>query len=501
MTEAPKTTKESYAYNFWRLFHCFLRHSRTEEELSRTKDTWTWMMDNVVSLRKICVDVQLDLLNVIWSVATETQDLPGYNLVLETVQGMEKNDALLDALKEYCSFEPQLTIHDPEDLAGVFRELATDWEKERISSLLRTTFRIVNKNIEENKVKWSGPRDGIHYLMKGLESGLLVGEAESTHPIDVKNEAEGIMEYYEEQGRRGFIDSGFPQFKFQASNFVGILGYAGDGKSVTGRYFLYNMAVQGKRVIHISLENSSTVERNKFIIMHAHNPKFGDEFKSISYERFKHHLLSYRERGYLEEVAKDFRANVSGNIIIHQPLIASWPHCKNFIEAQDLIENIEAVQIDYLQLIDPPTSKNEPDQRTRMTTMVKDVRQYALTFGGSRKLVIISPVQSNEEGITRARNEEGVWNLSGINNDKELGRSMDFIVGVCNRGKANIAHYGEVQDLVFSCVKERDGIGFSPFFAQLTGAGWLIPSSRFGPQVASTETETLNDNVDPEMEQ
>lgn len=484
-TSAPKTAKESYALNYWRLFHCFLRHTREDDELRRTKATWSWMMDNVLSLRKACVDIQLDLLQIVWSCALEDQDLPGYDLVLEKVRGAEKNDALLDALKEYRDFEPNLKVHAPEDLPSVFRDLATDWERERITNLLKLTNRITNSTLEEKKIKWAGPRDAIHYLMKGLESGLLISETETTHPINVKNEAEGTLEYYEEMKRRGFIPTGFPQFDVQLGNFMGILGYAGDGKSTTLRYLIYSMAAAGKQCIHITLENDAAVERNKFVLMHAHNPKFQGEFAALTYKKFKTGTLSLAEKNMLREVAKDFKATIDGNITIHQPLVASWPACKTFIEMQDLVSKVDVCGIDYLQMIDPPTSRSE-DQKSRMTAMVKDVRQYGLTFGGNRKLFIATPIQSNEEGLKKAQDADGVWTLSGINMDKELARSCDFIMGVFSKGRTKTDMYGEVGSMVGSCVKERDGVGFSPFSIQLTGAGWMLPMAG-GPSAVPIE--------------
>lgn len=490
-----KTTKESYALNFWRLFHCFILHGREENEVKRAKATWSWVMDNVLSLRKACVDVQLDILNIVWKCSMEDQILPAYELVLERVQGAEKNDALLDALKEYKEFAPNLHIIPPENLASVFSDLATDWEKERIMSLLRLTSKIVNGSLEEGKLTWKGPRDGLHYLMSGLESGLLINQSNVAHPINVKNEAEGTMEWYEEMGRRGFIEAGFEQFQLQHGNFIGILGYAGDGKSTLLRYMLYNMACNNKHVMHISLENDAAVERNKFIIMHAHHPKFGGEFNSLSYEKFKRHALTHPESKMMREVIRDFKQTVDGNITIHQPMSASWNQCKTYIEMQDLVQPVDAVGIDYLQLIDPPTSKNDNDQRAKMTSMVKDVRQYGLTFGGSRKLCIISPIQSNEEGLKRVREADGVWTLSGINNDKELGRSCDFIIGVFSKGDTKIEGYGAVKEMVLSCVKERDGVGFPPFFANLTSAGMILPRAGSGP-AALPQEEVLPDMFD-----
>src|ERR1700727_878701 len=169
--------------NWWRLFHCMIRHNRMEEELARTKDTWTWMMDNYVILKKIATDERLDILSAIWTCADENNDLPGYDLVLEKVQGMEKNDSTLDMLKEYLAFAPNLKVHAPEDLSDVLKDCCTDWEKERITNMLKITNRIVNSSIEIQKRKLSGPRDGINYLVNELEEGVLIRSSDTLKPI------------------------------------------------------------------------------------------------------------------------------------------------------------------------------------------------------------------------------------------------------------------------------------------------------------------------------
>ena len=494
-TKNSKTINESYTRNFWRLFHCFLRHSNTEEENTRSRETWQWILDNDISLRKACTDYQLSLIGIIWDLSFENRDLPGYDLVLEKVQEAEKNDSIIDALKEYKKHASTLNVHDAKNLPSVFRDLADDWEKKRVMSLLKVTSDIVNGNIEEGKNKWSGARDAVHYLMKGLEKGVLIGETFGTHPIDVRNEAEDVNEYYHEQARLGFIESGFDQFHMKQNDFVGILGYAGDGKSTTCRYILYNIALSGKQVIYITFENSSVVERNKFILLHAHNPKFGNEFNSLTYDKFINARLTAEELEQLKIVAKDFKETVQGNIIIHQPLMASWEQCKSFIEMQDMIQPVDVVGVDYLQMIDPPNSKTDNDARSKFSAMAKDVRQYSLTFKGNRGLTIISPVQSNETGKEQAAKKEGVWTLSGINNEKELGRSMTFIIGVFSNGITRLDTHGDTRSMTFSCVKERDGIGFQPFFTNLTMAGYILPDHRKGPNPV-VDIEALSDIVD-----
>ena len=85
------------------------------------------------------------------------------------------------------------------------------------------------------------------------------------------------------------------------------------------------------------------------------------------------------------------------------------------IEEHNTIQPLDAVCVDYLQLLDPPNN-SDADQRARMTSMIRDVRQFQMTFDGGRGLCLISPVQGNEEGRKRAMEAEGHWSSSGVNN-------------------------------------------------------------------------------------
>jgi len=139
------------------------------------------------------------------------------------------------------------------------------------------------------------------------------------------------------------------------------------------------------------------------------------------------------------------------------------------IEEHHVNEPLDAVLIDYLALLDPPIDR-AIDHRVRMTSMIIDVRRFQTTFDGGRGLLLISPVQSNEEGRKYAADHEGVWTRSAINNDKELARSMDIIIGIFNRGRIPRTN---LFDLVLSMPKDRDGGEFANSMAQMTSTGWL----------------------------
>jgi hypothetical protein len=498
----PPTKKPDPVFNWWRLFHSLLRHGNSSEEQIRSANVWSWMNDYYVILKRIAAadDVQFDLLAALWKTAQETGTLPSYEILLEEVKSTEKNDELLDALKKDYRSQTDLTIHDPADLAVVLKDWCTDWEMRRITNVLKLTNGINLGSIEMNFMgqrnkKMSGPRDALKYLVHELEEGLLVDASNTLKPIVVQTEAHLGPEEYQQSLSIPQLECGFSDFYLERQDFIGILGYLGSGKSTVSRFMLYNMAAAGRNVLHISVENSQTVERDKFIFLHANNPKFGGKYEALTYAKKRKKQLTTDLLRMWIEVAQDFKETIEGRLTIRKPSVASWEHIKTLIETEDLVAPLDAVLLDYIQLLEPP-SRNTDDQRSKMSAMIKDIRQFGMVFDGGRGMCIISPVQVNEEGLNRAAKEEqdGVYKPSAINNEKELGRSMTFIVGVFNKGQDPQGCY----DVMFSCPKDRDGVGFDPFLAKMSPNGWvggsrakvsdIKPPSDYDPALATLES-------------
>jgi len=490
---------ELVTHNFWRLFHAVLKQAENSEETARSKAAWEWMSDNIHHIRKSCVDIELDLFGIIYKLGRELRELPSYELVKEKVQVHDHNEGMIEALKEYETMRSEFSVLKVSDLPSILNDKGTETEQSRWNSILKIAQRITaatsGGGIELGKRKYSGTRDSINFLMNEMEKGVLIqDDGTSGRSIVVQKEAEEVGPFYDESMKRGFLPTGFPQFQLFHGDFFGILGYTGDGKSTVGRFMLYHIAEQGHNCVEITIENDAEVERNKFVLLHAHNPKFEGEFHTLSYEAYKQQRLTASERDAIDFVAKDFKEHLGGFITIQKPQEASWASCKNKIEMVDLTNPIEAAFIDYPQLIDPPAYSSD-ERRSKMTSMIKEIRQYGLTFGGSnRKLSMICPVQSNETGYEIAQGKEGVWTLSGVNNDKEFARSMNIIIGVYNKSRetGNSGH-----QLVFSSVKDRDAEGFKPFFMHLSPCGWISPDPV--AQMNFSEIISDEDSVDKSM--
>src|SRR5208282_2245877 len=465
--------------SFWRLFHSLLRHNNTKEETDRALEVYEWINEHMTQLRKCCVDYELDLTGAISSISRDTETLPSYEIVKEKIQAMDKNEGAMEALKEYESHcdAKLLTVHYVPELEVALKDHMTTFENLALVTVLDKAKRITTSSADHKPkggkaTKLTGAKDAVNYIMERLEEGIIVSNVSGMNrPIVVQNEASEVGGWYDRAKEAGFLPSGLPDIEFMRSNFVGLLGHAGHGKSTLARFILYTMAAAGHNVLHISIENDQEVERNKYVLLHAHNPFFNGEFATLSYEDFYKRKLSSIQRSWLDIVAKDFKENIEGRLVIRQPQEQGWDVVRGVAEAQDRVDELEAILIDYIQLIDAP-GRSTDDRKSKMNSIVKEIRQYALNSGSTNKRkVLISPVQGNEEGLKFAKDNEGKWELSGVNNEKELSRSMDVILGIFQTNQ-RLTVEGPEHDVVISSPKARD-VGFKPFQMVMSGCGWF----------------------------
>ena len=485
---------EDINIEFCRLLHSLLRHSSSPEEVSRAKDVAQWLIDNSVTLRAACEYSELEVLKAVYDFNRDEQTLPTPAMLRELVLKFDRSEEIISLVDEYTELAASFTAHGPSELNQVLADKVTDHENRHLTLTLKLAGRIASSSItdEKSKRKLSGAKDAIHYFMGELERGILINREGTVAPLIVQKEADGIGERYDRRKTRGHIETGVDALKLYPSNFLGVLGYGGGGKSTFGRFICYCMAAEGRQVYHVSLENDAEVEADKYVLLHCHHPKWQGQFAAISYEKFLHGTLTAIERRALEMIAADFRDTISGNITIVQPQQATWEAVKQMVELHSGRQQVDVLLIDYLQLLLPNATRQE-DGRTRMTAMVKDVRQFGLTHRtqSGEKLLIVSPIQANESGRDSAENNDGIWQASGINEHKELLRSCDKIVGVWSYLERDTIGN---QDCMLSCVKDRDGIGFTPTPYKLSRAGWVHANPfKFGDEV------NMDDCLDPEL--
>jgi len=364
-------------------------------------------------------------------------------------------------------------------LSQLLENLITQADKWAMHVVLQTCLKInagahQEKDKRGNVLDLVGPTDVPAYFLRKLESGKVltnryIGYTEA--PVVVQNDAKNIVDIYNQRKNSRYINiPGLPSVRMQPGDFIGVLGYTGDGKSTLCRYILYNLAEAGHNVFHITMETPVEEERNKYIILHAHNPKWNDKYAHISWRKWVEMRFTKQELRDLDAIGKDFHDTMGGKLTIRQAGVSTWPYVKSMIENQDRVTPLACVFLDYVQLMEPGGSGND-NRRTKMGSMVREIRHFGMNYpsASGERLTILTPVQANEQGRSKAAENEGRWSKDAVNDDKELSRSLAYMWGVFDlQLQAELGHV-----IVFSVPKDRDGIFSNPFRFKLSGAGWI----------------------------
>lgn len=485
-------------FTFLRMLHSLLRHGNDETEVARAEEVMQWIGDNLLLLRKSCGPDELDLLGKITGFTYAQRTLPTLAIVKDTLQQGEATAPLITLLEEYeeAVGTGELHILYPPELNEVLADKCREYESERMDFILRRAGIILNSGttVKRTQQVLKGPRDAVNYIMAELEKGVFISSAGSAQPVVVQAEAAEVPLAYDELKGRQKISTGLNALHLFESNMLGVLGYSGHGKSTFSRFLAYQLALDGRHVVHISLENDAEVERNKYVLLHAHHSKWEGDYEGINYRKFLHGTFSSAEREGFTEVAEDFSSSVAGHITIMQPSEATWGVVRQLVEMHSARQQVDVLFIDYATLLQTPGATRGDEQKSAMTAMIKDIRQFGLTHvtKNGNKLLTVTPIQANESGKSAAEAQDGVWNSSGINEHKELLRSCDRIVGVF--GTETFDGYGR-RECMLSSVKDRDGVGFKPTPFFLDEAGWISEQ----PIKASFGDRLTLDDHDPDL--
>lgn len=425
-------------------------------------------------LKKLVIGAEQEIFILLWQLGSPIQQMPSLALLKGHVDTLPEGESrgVKDALAEYEEASADIKVVEPSELPILLEAYKKNFDELRVGAVLQTA-RIILEGHEDgpklgkgkNARVAKGAADALAYINLQQEKGLLFSRKRAHPPIIAGNES--LLDFYTDvHTRHPLINVGLGNgARFAPGEFVGVMGYMGDGKSTLTRFMAYSAIVlQKKRVLHISFEEENRWDDKKYQLLHSHNPYFQNAFKSLTWEKYYGGGLKRREQGMLDVVTQDFRRVVEDNLVIYQPSIKSWDACKEAYELQSQDRPVDIMVVDYLGMIRPT---NTYETREAITAMVQDVRQ----FGLNNDLLIISPVQVNEEGRKKAENNDGIYDVDAVNNDKELGRSMTSVLGVFN-WNSNMPYEGNDKELIISNAKGRNAT-FRSLGAKLSPSGWI----------------------------
>jgi len=254
---------------------------------------------------------------------------------------------------------------------------------------------------------------------------------------------------------------------FRAGELVLIAGFAGELKSSLSLNMAYNMAVYFKRnVLFVSLEMGYDNVHDLLCSIHSAHPKW--KRPHLTTDALRDGLLSPTDRAFLKEVTDDLSEGVRsgryGRLILDQ--------ADHVYTAQDIAfraalingqHELDAVFVDYIGLHEAePDAKKRGDNAGWLNPIIKKLKNMALTFDNGRKILVVSPFQTNRQGKKYADEHDGVYRLDALREANEAETSSDIVITTYLND--DLRGVGQTR---IGCIKNRNGELFRSFLLRV----------------------------------
>jgi hypothetical protein len=444
---------------FWRLAHSTMRHSRDEVETKRALGVVRWVYRNRLALEESLTSPEISFLIPIFQafeVHSTTLTPETYRDQIDENGGKEWK--ILDEMYyEYTEMIPSLKVYEESDLALCLRGIVGLSLWDGMEGAWSNAKKIVTS---DPKIKVAGeekmtkPEKAYTYLrsqLASLSAKMVLLDPGANQDLQVVRDEDLIKEKYaikKSGGALGSIPMGIPEydryFDPQPGHFVGILGFAGHRKSTLGRTWVYNAAAAGHRVVHYALEMGVDDEFYLYYLMHCRN-RFGT--RGFSRKDFKDGNMSEEAEDlfYRSIDSQTLSQDLKGEIFYRQRGQLNWFELARDID--DMIEEhqIDMVFCDYLTLVDVPGTKG--DAKEPINRMIQSVKPFC----ESRKVLFVTPIQANREGLNRCEENEGQWDPQGVDTYSAYFKAVDSLIGVYSPKETPT-------QMILSGIKSRHGI-------------------------------------------
>ena len=239
-----------------------------------------------------------------------------------------------------------------------------------------------------------------------------------------------------------------------------VLGYTSSGKSLFSLNYAYNAAcILGRNVVMFSLEMTKDQVMAMLYTIHSAHEKFQGVHPAISVDSFMYGMTPEEENFMSNFVIPDLESNPEhGEIMIEYPgeaLTISSLKAKLSAIQKDM--EIEMLIVDYPELMVPDKGQKYSDYGTSLNTIIKSIKQLALTYNNGKGLFALCPYQANRDGFDRATKNFGVYDLRAMSYANEAERACDVIYSVYKEQDSSNPN------MIISNLKNRRGPLFESF--------------------------------------
>jgi hypothetical protein len=455
---------------FWRIVHSSLRQDETEEELKRSLGVVRWVYQHRQALEESLSQAESLFLRPI----LQHYEVHSSSLTLDTLRDQIEDEQgkawkVLDELcNEYSEMLDELKVYTDLDMPQLLRQIIgislqdgmeTAWGN---AKKILTSDPDIKVRGEEKMNRYEKAYNYLRGQLVTLSGKLSHLDETSNRNLSMVQDSDLVRENYIEKKSQDrdemLMPIGIPvydeEFKTKRGHMFGILGFGGHRKSTLARTWGYNTIARGHNVGHWALEMGADDEFHLYHLMHCHK-KFGPKgFSSADYERGE--LNPKAEELFFHAVNNNqLREDLKGDLHYFQRGQMSWFELSK--EIDDAIEQygITMAIIDYLTLLEVLAKGNEREGVNRMLQSVKP-------FCESRKLLLVTPIQGNREGLERCEEHDGQWDPSGIDTYSGYFRACDAILGVYSPKEMQ-------EQMILSMVKNRHGKLLDPMTVKVCG--------------------------------
>ena len=432
---------------FWSIFHALIRHKKEEPE--RTKLAGGWLAAEYLTLRSFALGEELEFLAIMYESYETNAFTMGPSLALLRQNIEAKNSPALDEkLVEYLAVAKDLPVFTNLDLPAKLVEKGKEFRNHRATVLFRNAQKIVGEGAEVKDEITRKPRllkgsaDAVRYLFTKLDSGI--GQNPTATPTHgtLQASSERLESIYDEitnptntKGR--VIPVGIASIdnrvRMRKGDFVGVLGYAGAGKTRFCRGWVYNAVSKGFNCLHFSMEQTFEEELIRYALIHAVHPQWGLDHtdpRIPTLEAYTDGTLTAKQRDFLfNAVIPDLRegSTMSGLLTIRQPTEGStWEVLKSLIHASNQSANLDMVCVDYLTMVDTDLRNHKEE----MATIIQSAKTLAMGFNDGQGLLFVTPVQASRRGWEIAKKNQGQFDLDAIYQYSQYEKAVDTMVTV-----------------------------------------------------------------------
>lgn len=327
-------------------------------------------------------------------------------------------------------------ITEPDFRVSV-EQLLDKTKEDSLGSALVDTARILDVGMKNGQTSLYGVNDAVNYLRESLVS-LETRPQDDILEGDVRSEERELLEELTQKNAVPRYPTGIAPIDDMTSGGVGkgelwIVGaYTGVGKSMLALNMAYNFMLDGKNVIYFSLEMPKEQVRNRLLIRHARNKKFGTQGLSLmALNKHKNKLadLTEEQRKLYSTVVHDFTRNPAyGRVpIIQAPRDTRMSTLKAAINRWNDRFPIDVVIIDSLDLVGAETKR--ASRRDELNEVILAGKHLAMSFGDGG-IPVITPWQTSRAAFNNAASEfsEGDYTITALAETSEAERRADLII-------------------------------------------------------------------------